>query len=129
MLYVADTHALVWHLTNSDKLSTKVKKIFKAAEDGENNIVIPVIVLAEIVNIVEKKKAQIEFKKVIEAISVSESYIVDPLDLRLITMLFDLAVVKEIHDRIIVATARFYNAPLLTKDSMIVASKLVETIW
>lgn len=32
-------------------------------------------------------------------------------------------------DRVIVATARRHHLPLITKDAMIVASKLVKTIW
>ena len=36
---------------------------------------------------------------------------------------------EELHDRIIVATARLLDAKLITKDSDIVNSKLVETVW
>ncbi len=36
---------------------------------------------------------------------------------------------KEPHDRIIVATARILNTPLITNDGNIKESKLVETLW
>lgn len=36
--------------------------------------------------------------------------------------------VKEIHDRVIVATARFYRAGIITKDKIIRESDEVETL-
>jgi predicted nuclease of predicted toxin-antitoxin system len=36
---------------------------------------------------------------------------------------------SELHDRIIVATAKILGAKLITKDKDIVNSRLVETIW
>lgn len=36
--------------------------------------------------------------------------------------------VQEIHDRIIAATARFYNAGIITKDRVLLSSGEVETI-
>jgi hypothetical protein len=42
--------------------------------------------------------------------------------------LFKLKDVQEIHDRIIVATAKFYEAGVLTKDYIIQNSGEVETI-
>jgi len=36
---------------------------------------------------------------------------------------------KEMHDRIIVATAKLLNAVLITKDEEIIKSKIVKTIW
>jgi PIN domain nuclease of toxin-antitoxin system len=36
---------------------------------------------------------------------------------------------KELHDRIIVATAKILNAKLITKDRRIRESEIVETVW
>jgi len=36
---------------------------------------------------------------------------------------------KELHDRIIVATAKLLNAKLITKDKEIRESRIVEVVW
>jgi len=48
MIYVTDTHGLVWYLTGDEKLSKSARQVFENAESGEDIIVIPSIVLAEI---------------------------------------------------------------------------------
>jgi PIN domain nuclease of toxin-antitoxin system len=35
----------------------------------------------------------------------------------------------EMHDRLIVATALFYEAPLITKDENLISSRAITTIW
>jgi predicted nuclease of predicted toxin-antitoxin system len=37
--------------------------------------------------------------------------------------------IKELHDKIIVSTAKFLNATLITKDKEIRDSNIVKTIW
>ena len=57
MTFLVDTHTLVWFLTKDKKLSGKVVEILRKVEDGEETVIIPTIVLAEIMYICEKKKA------------------------------------------------------------------------
>ena len=47
--YVTDTHAFVWHLQSSAKLSQRARTIFREADAGANEIVVPRIVLVELV--------------------------------------------------------------------------------
>ena len=58
MRYVVDTHTLVWYFTRDEKLSSKAKEIIQEAEGGRNELIIPVIVLLEALDIQEKKKVQ-----------------------------------------------------------------------
>jgi predicted nuclease of predicted toxin-antitoxin system len=44
-------------------------------------------------------------------------------------MLKDVPNIYELHDKIIVATAKLLDAKVITKDVDIQNSKLVETIW
>jgi len=37
--------------------------------------------------------------------------------------------ISDLHDRVIVATAKILNAKLITKDEKIKRLKLIETIW
>lgn len=37
--------------------------------------------------------------------------------------------IPELHDRMVVATAKKFNAPLITNDGKIVLANEVETVW
>ena len=45
--YVADTHALLWHLYGSPKLSPTVKTIFARVDAGEDGVMVSAITLVE----------------------------------------------------------------------------------
>lgn len=66
MNYVADTHALLWHFTDSPKLSSRALELFAACERGECVIFIPSIVIAESLSIFDKKKLSFDFKKLLK---------------------------------------------------------------
>jgi PIN domain nuclease of toxin-antitoxin system len=46
-LYIVDTHALIWYLTDDRKLGKQASAIFAAAERGETQLVVSAIVVAE----------------------------------------------------------------------------------
>jgi len=128
-MYVADTHAFLWFLTEDKRLGSKAKEIFDSCDKGEAIIVIPSIVLIEALFICERKKADLKFKKVLEKIQNSLNYPVYPLDLKIVSICQELKQLNDPHDRIVVATAKFLNAILITKDEKIRESKLVKIIW
>lgn len=53
-VYVADTHALLWHLANSPSLAHNAKIAFNQAKMGQAAVIVPAIVLAELIWIVQK---------------------------------------------------------------------------
>jgi len=53
--YVADTHSLIWFLSEDDRLSDRAEYLLSRAEAAEVEILIPTIVLAEIVYLVQKR--------------------------------------------------------------------------
>ena len=129
MAFLVDTHTFVWFLTEDKKLSKKVSEILQMAEKGEETIIIPTIVLAEIMYICEKKKIGLYFKDIIEKLKDSVNYIVCDLDLDTIIKANEIDNIIELHDRIIVASAMLTDSKILTKDENIGRSDYVETIW
>ena len=129
MLYVADTHSIIWFLTDDKKIGNKAKEILDKADEGKVIIIIPTIVLAELVFICEKKKASIQFKGVIDKINKSSNYIHYNLDMKVISEILNLTQIPEMHDRVIVATAKLNRAMLITKDRKIRDSNIVDVIW
>ena len=55
-LYVTDSHSLIWYLLESPRLSFNANEVFKAVEQGKANLLIPAIVIAEIIFIVQGRK-------------------------------------------------------------------------
>ncbi len=129
MAFLVDTHTLIWFLTKDNKLSARVIEILKRAEDGEETIIIPTIVLAEIMYICERKKVGLSFSKIIEGLKGSVNYIVYDLDIDTIIKANELNKILELHDRIIVASAILTDSKILTKDENIRKSNYVDAIW
>ncbi len=129
MIYVADTHSLVWFLTEDKKLGKEVLVIFQNTDAGKSVIVIPTIVIAEVMYIAESKDAAIKFSDLLEKLKQSVNYIVFDLDLEVLIEMQYYKKLKDIHDRIIVATASITKSKLITKDKNIKDSSYVETIW
>jgi PIN domain nuclease of toxin-antitoxin system len=126
MFYVADTHAWVFYLLN--KLPKKVNNIFLSVEKGNDIMFISTISLAECVYLVETGKIALDYKELFNKFEISNNFIPVSLNLEIVKMLPEIKL-PELHDRVIVATAKILGAKLITKDKDIVESRLVETIW
>lgn len=129
MKYVTDTHALWWFLHKDKKLGNEAKQIFEDSELGNSIIIIPSIVLAELMYLFEKEKRGDEFKEILEGINIASNYEICPLDIQIIEEVSNITSIKEIHDRIIIATAKLLNYKLITKDENIAESKEVKCVW
>lgn len=126
MLYVTDTHALVWYIL--DTLPEAVDNVFTSAERGESTIFVPTIVLAECFYFVEKGKIDFNFDDLLKRIEMGKNFISTSFDFQVVTLLPEIKL-GELHDRIIVATAKILNARLITKDRKIKEAGIVEVVW
>ncbi len=128
--YVTDTHAFVWYLSSDEaRLGSKARAAFDHAESGEATIIIPAVVLAEALHLAEKRRVQVRLEKVFGMVESALNYRFYPLDLAVIQEAWELRKLKEIHDRVIVATAKHLGLELITRDNMIRQSGYVPTIW
>ena len=124
--YVADTHAWVYYLL--DMLPVKANYAFKQAERGEALIYVPTIVLAECVYLVERGRISLRYDELFSKLKVAGNFVVIPLTLEIVEEITRIPL-GELHDRIIVATARLLGAVLITKDEEIRTSGIIETLW
>jgi len=127
--FIADTHALLWYLTDDNRLSKDANLIFEETEKGEHLIIGPTIVLVESLDVIEKKKVTYDFDLVLQSIENNENYIIWDLDLEVVNQMIKIKNVRELHDRIIVAVAKLCDAGLITKDGEITEAKEVNTRW
>lgn len=127
--YATDTVSLIRHLTNSKNLGEAAKKIFESADAGKCVILIPAIVLMEILYLSEKRKILTTLIDVTELIKESINYKISEINLDVVLKATEITDIKDLHDRIIAATAAFYNIELITCDEIISKSKYVRCIW
>lgn len=128
MYYVTDTHALLWYLADSPKLSKKARKIFDLCDQGKAVIVIPAIVLLECIDVLDKKKMSLNFEEIISKISQANNFIFSEVNWSLILEVNRIKSLKDLHDRVIIATAKIFNAFLISKDK-IIKKFYKKTIW
>lgn len=129
MNFLADTHALLWHFTQSRKISSRAKHMFEACERGKCIIFIPSIVVAECLRIFDKKKIAFDFKALFTKIRKSDNYVIFPLDHKVLLQMVETKEVLELHDKIIVSTAKLLDCPLITKDISLSKLKIITTLW
>jgi len=129
MNFVTDTHALIWWFTDSPRISSKASEIFEECEKGENIIFVPTIVIAESLSIFEKKRISFNFKNLFKKIDTSENFILIALDYPILKKMVDLKEIPELHDKIIVSTAKYLDLPIITKDKILQKLSSIKTIW
>jgi PIN domain nuclease of toxin-antitoxin system len=132
--FVTDTHPLVWHLTNTSRLSTTAKQVFTEADKGLYQIFVPAIVLIELVYLTEKGTVPKPLlQRMFELLEIPNgSYAMAPLDQAVIQVMANQvpwSVVPELADRIITATAVSLGLPLLTRDERIQQAGLAQIVW
>ncbi len=129
---VADTHVLIWYLSDSPKLSSKALEKFETALNAGGHICISSITLVEIVYLVEKDRISVDASNQLSKVLDNPDTYLKIIDLNRniaeSVKLISRDAVPDMPDRIIAATASFLNLPLITRDHKIRAANL-KTIW
>ncbi len=107
-LYVLDTHVLIWYFIGSKRLRKKLKDVIDERRGEGGGILVPTIVLAEALDIAEKQKVDFDFNGMYRLIQEQPGFEIVGFGLEIFEETLGVEEVKEIHDRIIVATAKFY---------------------
>ena len=129
MNYVLDTHALIWYFTGSKKLSHKAKEVIDDCISKGGRLLVPTIVLSETLDIAEKGKVEFDFQNMYQLINDNTAFQIIGFGASIFHETLEIRDIKEIHDRIIAATARFYSADVITKDRIIRSSGEVESLF
>ena len=131
--HITDTHSIIWHLSRSRKLSRRARQVFQSADDGHTQILVPTIVLVETAFVAQRQALPDDVVDWLFDLKqeTAENYRLVPLDEQVVQFIRDFgpAAVPEMADRIIAATARALDLPLLTADSEIASSELVQIVW
>jgi PIN domain nuclease of toxin-antitoxin system len=131
-MIILDTHALIWWLSKSGKLSKKAKQaIDKASSDGQ--IYVSSMSIWEVCMLFKKERIKLNtdidewIKKVVNL------PMIKVVDVNVAIANQSVFLEEYVHpdpvDRIIIATAQLLKIPLVTADKKITRSKIVKVIW
>ena len=129
MVYVLDTHPIVWFVEKSPLLTAAAKAVMA---DPTAELVIPTMALIEIRYLYAKGRIAATYAEVQRDIINATNCTIYPIDEQIVSLV---PTELDIHDGIKVATALVYRdllklpAALVTKDSAIKNSGLIQTIW
>lgn len=127
-IYIADTHSFYWYLQQPSLLSPAADAVFRLVETNSAQMVIPAIVIAEIYYLTKKKGKPLTPSRLLAQIEQAPGYLLSELGVPQLERLEELDI-PEMHDRLIVAEAIIYQAPIVTKDAEISKIAKIETIW
>jgi PIN domain nuclease of toxin-antitoxin system len=126
-----DTHAVIWYLGEPGRLSATAVAAIDSAYALDAPLYVSAITLIEVIYLGEKRRIpEVAARSVIEALTSGNGFTVIAVDEAvahsLATIPRDAA--PDMPDRIIAATGRMLNVPIVTKDHLI-SSSGVATIW
>jgi len=126
--YVLDTHVLIWYFIGSDQLKSRQKEEIEKVRNHSGQLLIPTIVLAEALDVAEKGRVEFNFSAMYDLIQKHGSFEITGFSQTIFEKTRQIEKITEIHDRIIVATASFYESGVMTKDEVIQDSGEIETL-
>ena len=125
--FVTDTQALVKFMMGKKVINDRSHQAFLSADKAESTIIIPAIVLMEVLYLFEKNRIDISLFQT-EDLLKSQNYQFEPLSLEILKAASEITDIPELHDRLIAATARYLDLPLITNDPVIRASEFVNIL-
>lgn len=127
--YVLDTHAFVWWVSKPARLGRQARRVLRAVDAGRSRAWIPSIVGIELTLLSEAGRLRLGVAELEAATKRNDEVRILVHDLAQASEFALLRSLGDPFDRMVVAAARAADLPLVTADSTIAASGLVEVIW
>ena len=127
--FLVDTHALWWYLHSPDRLSPAASAVFRLAETGNADIVVPAIVVAEFHFLSVKLGRTLAPTALLDTLESVAGIRMSELGRAQIERVADFPEIPDIHDRLIAAESAAFDMPLVTKDAILSGTAQIETVW
>ncbi len=128
MIYLLDTVTVVRHFTGLGKIGKYASDILNNIEQSQNEFVISIISLMEIMYLSEKKRIGIDLNETYFQIKNNKDYDIIDLNFEIIQTASNIQF-YELHDRIILATAKWLGIPVISSDKQFQGVSNIEVIW
>ena len=127
--YVLDTHVFVWWVSKPGRLGSEAKKVLRKVDAGRARAWIPSIVGVELTLIGEAGRLALGVAELDAVVRRNDEVRILTHDLAQAAEFAILRSLADPFDRMVVAAARATDRPLITADTNIAASGLVDVIW
>lgn len=129
---VADTHTALWHLFDDARLSAAARAFIDEAATTRHKIAISTISLAELVYLVEKNRLPPSaYEELAQALADPEHVFTEAIFTAAIVQSMrqvSRAEVPDMPDRMVAATAVYFDVPVISRDRRIRSANL-KTVW
>ncbi len=120
-----DTVTIVRHFSDIGRIGRKALKILN---EPDNDFFISVVSLMEILYLSEKHRIEIDLAETLNKIESSSLYSVVDLTPEILKIA-EKTPFKELHDRLILSTAKWLEIPIISSDEEFDKVEGIEVIW
>lgn len=129
MHYLLDTVTLICHFSEQGKIGNQAALILDNIENNKDiKLSISVISLMEVMYLAEKKRISIDLQQTLDLINASNCYNIVNLTPEILRTAETINF-YELHDRLILATAKWLDIPIVSSDSLFPQVPDITVIW
>jgi len=128
MRYLLDTVVLIRHFVGKGKIGSKASYVLEHIYNSDDSLLVSVISLMEVMYLSEKNRIDINLEDTLDSIESSSKYAIVDLNSDVLRVAKTINF-YELHDRLILATAKWLQIPILSSDAKFSAMEGIEVIW
>lgn len=128
MRYLLDTVTLIRHFSGQGKLGNAAQRILDRAETSGDEFFISAVTLMEIMYLAEKNRIPVKLEETLAKIEGNALYTVIDLSVDILRVAAGISF-YELHDRLILATAKWLEIPVISSDSKFPDVDGITTVW
>jgi PIN domain nuclease of toxin-antitoxin system len=129
---IADTHTTIWYLFSDSRLGEAASDFIDSAIAKGGHIGVSAISIAEMIYLVEKGRIPANAVRDLQDATANPKAVLHyvPLDEHIAMKIAEIPRqdLPDLPDRVVAATALFYDVPVLSRDARIRSSG-IQTIW
>jgi len=126
--YLLDTNVIIRHFAQISKIGIKAKEIISKAEKDQHQLFVSVISLMEIMYLAEKNRIPLTLDEILLNIYSKRCYSIIEFNIDVLKEAVKIEF-YELHDRLILATAKLLGTPIISSDKEFKRVKDIEVIW
>lgn len=126
--YLLDTVTLVRHFSDQGNIGQAATQILDTVEEQDTLLLVSIISLMEIMYLAEKNRITINLTDTLKRINSNLKYSIVDLNSAILTVA-ETVEFAELHDRLILATAKWLEIPIISSDSAFEDVPEIDVIW